>query len=158
MHRDMFANKMNVLEYTMSAWFLCIWYRLKIMFFDSPINLSMKYMCKFHTKSTHMQLLAQSKRKYMLLKFVIWNRAFEVTIYLDLYVKTCIVLMNVTHKISNKFIPTNCILWIETVKTNEKSVLKNILLVTRWYINKIIDFNYLITTVIRFFQQKFTLL
>lgn len=124
MHRDMFANKMNVLGYTMSAWFLCIWYRLKIMFFDSPINLSMKYMCKFNTKSTHMQLLAQSKRKYMLLKFVIWNRAFEVTIYLDLYVKTCIVLMNVTHKISNKFIPTNCILWIETVKTNEKSVLK----------------------------------
>lgn len=43
-------------------------------------------------------------------------------------------------------------------ETNEKSVLKIILLVTRWYINRIIDFNNFITTVIRFFPQQFTLL
>lgn len=51
-----------------------------------------------------MQLLAQSKEKFIMLLKVIWKNAFKVTIYLAVHVKTWIVLMPVTHKIWNKFI------------------------------------------------------
>lgn len=45
-----------------------------------------------------MQLLAQSKEKFIMLLKVIWKNAFNVTIYLAVHVKTWIVLMPVTHK------------------------------------------------------------
>lgn len=45
----------------------------------------------------YVQLLAQSKEKFMLLN-VIWKNVFKVTIYLAVHVKTWIVLMPVTHK------------------------------------------------------------
>lgn len=45
-----------------------------------------------------MQLLAQSKEKFIMLLKVIWKNAFKVTIYLAVHVKTWIVLMPVTHK------------------------------------------------------------